>query len=66
MFFDDESETPTAFPMTDSQMLHQVAQYGYNPSTGFEEFVWLTVTNRKTSPPKMSRSRDRIYPGYAE
>lgn len=65
MFFDKESETPVAFPITDSQMLHQVAQYNYNPNTSFEEFVWLTVSNSKASPPEFSRKTDSISPGVA-
>ena len=65
MFFDKESETPVAFPMTDSQMLHQVAQYNYNPNNGFEEFVWLTVTDSKSSPPEFSTKKDDISPGIA-
>jgi hypothetical protein len=65
MFFDKESETPLAFPMTDSQMLHQVAQYNYNPNNGFEEFVWLTITDSKASPPKRSTQNDSVSPGIA-
>jgi len=65
MFFDKESDTPLAFPMTDSQMLHQVAQYNYNPNNGFEEFLWFTVTNSNASPPELATKRDNISPGIA-
>lgn len=65
MFFDKESETPVALPMTDSQMLHQVAQYNYNPKTGFERFVWLTVIDSKASPPELLTKKDNISPGGA-
>ncbi|MBI4650555.1 hypothetical protein HY745_04570 [Candidatus Desantisbacteria bacterium] len=65
MFFDKESETPVAFPMTDSQMIHQVAQYNYNPNNSFEEFVWLTVTDSTTSPPNIATKKDNISPGIA-
>ena len=65
MFFDKESETAVVFPMTDSQMLHQVAQYNYNPKTGFEKFVWLTVIDSKASPPEFSTKKDNISPGIA-
>jgi len=51
--------------MTDSQMLHQVAQYNYNPNNGFEEFVWLTITDSKASPPQRSTQKDSISPGIA-
>lgn len=65
LFFNKESETPAAFPMTDSQMLHQVAQYNYNPNNGFEEFVWIIVADSKTSPPTLSTKKDNISPGIA-
>lgn len=65
MFFDKENETPLAFPMTDSQMLHQVAQYNYNPNNGFEEFRWFTVTDSNASPPERATKRDNISPGIA-
>ncbi|GEM_PF-5669573 len=65
MFFDKESETPMALPMTDSQILHQVAQYNYNPYTGFEEFIWLIVINTESSPPELATMKDKISPGLA-
>lgn len=66
MFFNDESETPAAFPMTDSQMLHQVASYSFNPNNGFEEFVWITVVDSKSSPPSLGTRKDNISPGVAK
>ncbi len=65
MFFDNKSETPVAFPMTDSQMIHQVATYNYNPNNGFEEFVWITILDSKTSPPRLATKKDNISPGIA-
>lgn len=65
LFFDKESETPTAFPMTDAQMLHQVAQYNYNPNNGFEEFLWVSVSNPNSSPPGLKTRKANIGPGIA-
>jgi hypothetical protein len=65
MFFNKESETPRAFPMTDSQMLHEVAQYNYNPNNGYEDFVWITIANSKSSPPEQDTKTDDISPGIA-
>ena len=52
MFFDDYAATPVSLPMSDNAMLHQRAQYNFNPNTGFEEFVFIEVVNPRTSPPK--------------
>jgi hypothetical protein len=53
MFFDDRKATPSALPMSDAAMLHLRAQYNYNPNTGFEQFVFLEVSDKNTSPPTM-------------
>lgn len=66
LLFDDKRYTPQDFPMTDKQMLHQRARYNYNPNTGFEEFVWVSVVNDKASPPKLKETKADIRPGFAE
>ncbi len=66
LLFDDRRYTPRAFPMTDAQMLHWRARYNKNPNSKFEEFVWISVTNSKTSPPKLKETRAKIRPGFAE
>jgi hypothetical protein len=66
LLFDDRRYTPRAFPMTDAQMLHWKARYNSNPNRDFEEFVWVSVTNSKASPPKLKETRAKIRPGFAE
>lgn len=62
MLFDDKSVVPRSFPMSDKAMLHQRAQYNFNPTNGFEEFVWVKVTNSKSSPPGQKTIKDSIRP----
>ncbi len=66
MMFDDVRFTPRGFPMTDAQMLHLKAQYNRNPNTKHERFVWVSVTNSKSSPPGLKETEAPIRPGYAE
>ena len=66
MFFNDEAETPLAFPMTGSQMLHQTAQYNYNPNNGYSRFLWMRIKNKNASPPTFNTTEATIWPGYAE
>jgi hypothetical protein len=65
-FFDDKKFTPKGVPMSDSQMLHWKARYSYNPNRKFEEFVWISVMDRKSSPPKLKETKANIRPGFAE
>lgn len=66
MLFNDKANTPSGLPMTDRQMLHQKAQYNFNPNTKFEEFVWIKTIDAKSSPPKQDTVTANIRPGYAE
>lgn len=66
MFFDDKNYTPLGFPMTDNQMLHWKATYNFNPNTGFERFVFIQVTDARSSPPSLREVEANIRPGYAE
>ena len=66
MMFDDVRFTPQGFPMTDAQMLHLKAQYNKNPNTKHERFVWISVTDSKSSPPGLKETEAPIRPGYAE
>ena len=65
MMFDDPGLTPQGFPMTDAQMLHLKAQYNRNPNTKYERFVWISVTDRDSSPPGLKETEAPIRPGYA-
>ena len=65
-FFDDKSKTPTGVPMTDQQMLHWRAKYSINRNTGHEEFVFIKISDSKTSPPGIREEKASIRPGYAE
>lgn len=62
MFFDSKASTPRRFPMSDEAMRHQRAQYNFNPTNGFEEFVWLKTTDSQSSPPKQDVVKDSIRP----
>lgn len=66
MMFDDPGFTPQGFPMTDAQMLHLKAQYNKNPTTKHERFVWISVSDAKSSPPGLKETEVPIRPGYAE
>ena len=66
MMFDDIRLTPQAFPMTDVQMLHLKAQYNKNPNTRLDRFVWVSVTDSKTSPPGLKEVEAPIGPGFAK
>ncbi len=66
MMFDDARLTPQGLPMSDEQMLHLRAQYNNNPNTNYERFVWVSVTDAKSSPPGLKESEALIRPGYAE
>ena len=65
MMFDDQRFTPQGLPMTDAQMLHLKAQYNRNPGTRLEKFVWISVVDSKSSPPKLKETEARIRPGFA-
>ncbi len=58
--FDARNNTPAAFPMTDSQMLHWRARYLQNPNNGIKEFVFMTVTDSLSSPPKLREVKAEI------
>lgn len=62
MLFDSKASTPRRFPMSDEAMRHQRAQYNFNPTNGFEEFVWLKTTDSRSSPPKQDVVKDSIRP----
>ena len=66
MMFDDRGSTPKGYPMTDSQMLHLKAKYNRNPNTKYERFVWVSVIDPKSSPPKLKETEAIVRPGYAE
>ncbi len=66
MLFDDKRYTPIAFPMTDTQLLHWKARYNFNPFTKLERFVWISVSDPKSSPPELKETTANIRPGYAE
>ena len=66
MMFDDKRHTPRGFPMTDTQMKHQKAQYNYNPHSKHEKFVWITVLDADSSPPEMKHTSAEIRPGFAD
>jgi hypothetical protein len=51
LFFDDRDLMARSTPMSDVEMLHQRAQYEYNPHTGHEVFYFVEVTDATTSPP---------------
>lgn len=64
--FDDKRYTPRGFPMTNRQMLHWKARYNFNPFTKLERFVWISVSDPKSSPPELKEITANIRPGYAE
>jgi hypothetical protein len=64
--YDDKNYTPKGVPSTDKQFLHWRARYNRNPSIGFEEFVWVTITDPKTSPPKWEETKAKIRPGLVD
>ena len=66
MMFDDKRFTPRAFPMSDAQMLHQKAQYNWNPHNSVEQFLWIKVKSAERSPPELEYTEAEIRPGYAE
>ena len=66
MFFDDKRNTPKRLPMTDPEMLHWKAQYNRNPNTNYERFVWISVTDPKSSPPKVKETEEEIGPVYSD
>ena len=66
MLFDDPRFTPQGLPMTDAQMLHLKAQYDRNPNAKHERFVWVSVVDRNSSPPKLKETEARIRPGLAD
>lgn len=62
MFFDSEQNTPRRLPMSDRQMLHWKATYNFNPNTKFERFVFIKITDPKSSPPKLQEIESDIRP----
>lgn len=62
LFFDNKKYTPLDYPMTDEQMLHWKANYNFNPNTGHERFVFIEITNSKTSPPDLKEIEANIKP----
>jgi hypothetical protein len=62
LFFDDKPLTARSTPMSDAEMLHQRAQYEYNPNTGHEIFCFLEVTDATASPPEQRIIESDIRP----
>lgn len=62
MIFDDKKNTPQRLPMTDGQMLHWKAQYNFNPNTGLEKFVYIEITDERSSPPGFRQVEADIRP----
>lgn len=61
MLFDSKMFTPKGFPMSDVEILHQRAQYNFNPNSGLDEFSWVTVVDKKSSPPKTKETKDAVF-----
>ncbi|MCX5753149.1 MAG: hypothetical protein NTW97_05820, partial [Candidatus Krumholzibacteria bacterium] len=62
LFFDDRVLMARSTPMSDVEMLHQRAQYEYNPHTGHERFYFVEVTDATTSPPDQRIIESEIRP----
>ena len=50
-FFNDFEKTPTAYPITEAQMKHLCAVYGYNHKTGLDQLSW-TIPPKKAATDK--------------
>jgi hypothetical protein len=51
LFFDDRTNTPSAFPLTDEQTLHFRAKYELNALQGVDKLIWIKIVEPENSPP---------------
>lgn len=49
LFFNDLHNTPTTYPITQTQTKHLCARYTYNPKAGRDQFSWIIPPENSSS-----------------
>ncbi len=66
LVFDERRFTPRKLPVTDEQLLHLRARYRRALKVGDEQFVWVTVEDAKTRPPRLHETEAPVRPNPVE